>query len=415
MEAKNKKGFLSGTVAILTNVNFLLIIVVNMVSSIAFSMINTPVTLVGSNLGLSATLIGLIASLYSFSKILVRPFMGNSFKRWNPKWVYMAVLFMRGLVAVAYAFTNNIPMYIFSRLLQGVNFGCSNLATQIVVAEVVDREEIGSAFGLSSLLPKLVAAYTTIVSMFFYQNYGASVAFWASAAASVLSMILLLLVKFPDRTEEKKAFQKNLEENRFKKKGINDYIFLPAIPMSCIVCLLCLPTFAMETILLLYCKEIGVDFGAEYLAVYAAMMGIGAFAGGLLGDRLGEKFVVYASMIMAIVAFPLICVTTNKTVWMASAVLVGLYNAMPSPAIRANMMRQAGVLYSSIALATFCIFQDIASTVSSTIAGFLSDAFGFRMALCGLAVFPFIAMIIYTVLLFRAKNAPQTEKIRDSY
>lgn len=415
MEAQNKKGFLSGTLAILTNVNFLLIIVVNMVSSIAFSMINTPVTLVGSNLGLSATLIGLIASLYSFSKILVRPFMGNSFKRWNPKWVYMAVLFMRGLVAVAYAFTNNIPMYIFSRLLQGVNFGCSNLATQIVVAEVVDREEIGSAFGLSSLLPKLVAAYTTIVSMFFYQNYGASVAFWASAAASVLSMVLLLLVKFPDRTDEKKAFQKNLEENRAKKKGINDYIFLPAIPMSCIVCLLCLPTFAMETILLLYCKEIGVDFGAEYLAVYAAMMGIGAFAGGLLGDRLGEKFVVYASMIMAIVAFPLICITTNKTVWMASAVLVGLYNAMPSPAIRANMMRQAGILYSSIALATFCIFQDIASTISSTIAGFLSDAFGFRMALCGLAVFPFIAMIIYTVLLFRAKNAPQTEKSGDSY
>lgn len=411
MEAQNKKGFLSGTLAILTNVNFLLIIVVNMVSSIAFSMINTPVTLVGSNLGLSATLIGLIASLYSFSKILVRPFMGNSFKRWNPKWVYMAVLFMRGLVAVAYAFTNNIPMYIFSRLLQGVNFGCSNLATQIVVAEVVDREEIGSAFGLSSLLPKLVAAYTTIVSMFFYQNYGASVAFWASAAASVLSMVLLLLVKFPDRTEEKKAFQKNLEENRAKKKGINDYIFLPAIPMSCIVCLLCLPTFAMETILLLYCKEIGVDFGAEYLAVYAAMMGIGAFAGGLLGDRLGEKFVVYASMIMAIVAFPLICITTNKTVWMASAVLVGLYNAMPSPAIRANMMRQAGILYSSIALATFCIFQDIASTISSTIAGFLSDAFGFRMALCGLAIFPFIAMIIYTVLLFRAKNAPQTEDV----
>lgn len=411
MEAQNKKGFLSGTLAILTNVNFLLIIVVNMVSSIAFSMINTPVTLVGSNLGLSATLIGLIASLYSFSKILVRPFMGNSFKRWNPKWVYMAVLFMRGLVAVAYAFTNNIPMYIFSRLLQGVNFGCSNLATQIVVAEVVDREEIGSAFGLSSLLPKLVAAYTTIVSMFFYQNYGASVAFWASAAASVLSMLLLLLVKFPDRTEEKKAFQKNLEENRAKKKGINDYIFLPAIPMSCIVCLLCLPTFAMETILLLYCKEIGVDFGAEYLAVYAAMMGIGAFAGGLLGDRLGEKFVVYASMIMAIVAFPLICITTNKTVWMASAVLVGLYNAMPSPAIRANMMRQAGILYSSIALATFCIFQDIASTISSTIAGFLSDAFGFRMALCGLAIFPFIAMIIYTVLLFRAKNAPQTEDV----
>ncbi len=411
MEAQNKKGFLSGTLAILTNVNFLLIIVVNMVSSIAFSMINTPVTLVGSNLGLSATLIGLIASLYSFSKILVRPFMGNSFKRWNPKWVYMAVLFMRGLVAVAYAFTNNIPMYIFSRLLQGVNFGCSNLATQIVVAEVVDREEIGSAFGLSSLLPKLVAAYTTIVSMFFYQNYGASVAFWASAAASVLSMVLLLLVKFPDRTEEKKAFQKNLEENRAKKKGINDYIFLPAIPMSCIVCLLCLPTFAMETILLLYCKEIGVDFGAEYLAVYAAMMGIGAFAGGLLGDRLGEKFVVYASMIMAIVAFPLICITTNKMVWMASAVLVGLYNAMPSPAIRANMMRQAGILYSSIALATFCIFQDIASTISSTIAGFLSDAFGFRMALCGLAIFPFIAMIIYTVLLFRAKNAPQTEDV----
>lgn len=413
MEAQKKKGFISGTAAILTNVNFLLIIVVNMVSSIAFSMINTPVTLVGSNLGLSATLIGLIASLYSFSKILVRPFMGNSFKRWNPKWVYMAVLFMRGLVAVAYAFTNNIPMYIFSRLLQGVNFGCSNLATQIVVAEVVDREEIGSAFGLSSLLPKLVAAYTTIVSMFFYQNYGASVAFWASAAASLLSMVLLLLVKFPDRTEEKKAFQKNMEENRTKKKGINDYIFLPAIPMSCIVCLLCLPTFAMETILLLYCKEIGVDFGAEYLAVYAAMMGIGAFAGGLLGDRLGEKFVVYASMIMAIIAFPLICVTTNKTVWMASAVLVGLYNAMPSPAIRANMMRQAGILYSSIALATFCIFQDIASTVSSTIAGFLSDAFGFRMALCGLAIFPFIAMIIYTVLLFRAKNAPQTEKIGD--
>ena len=409
MEAQKKKGFISGTAAILTNVNFLLIIVVNMVSSIAFSMINTPVTLVGSNLGLSATLIGLIASLYSFSKILVRPFMGNSFKRWNPKWVYMAVLFMRGLVAVAYAFTNNIPMYIFSRLLQGVNFGCSNLATQIVVAEVVDREEIGSAFGLSSLLPKLVAAYTTIVSMFFYQNYGASVAFWASAAASLLSMVLLLLVKFPDRTEEKKAFQKNMEENRTKKKGINDYIFLPAIPMSCIVCLLCLPTFAMETILLLYCKEIGVDFGAEYLAVYAAMMGIGAFAGGLLGDRLGEKFVVYASMIMAIIAFPLICVTTNKTVWMASAVLVGLYNAMPSPAIRANMMRQAGILYSSIALATFCIFQDIASTVSSTIAGFLSDAFGF----CGLAIFPFIAMIIYTVLLFRAKNAPQTEKIGD--
>lgn len=156
-----------------------------------------------------------------------------------------------------------------------------------------------------------------------------------------------------------------------------------------------------------------MDFGAEYLAVYAAMMGIGAFAGGLLGDRLGEKFVVYASMIMAIIAFPLICITTNKTVWMASAVLVGLYNAMPSPAIRANMMRQAGILYSSIALATFCIFQDIASTVSSTIAGFLSDAFGFRMALCGLAIFPFIAMIIYTILLFRAKNAPQAEKIGD--
>ena len=403
-ETKKKKGLLAGTLAILTNRNFLLIILVNMISSIAFSMINTPVTLVGSNLGLSVTLIGLIASLYSFSKILVRPFMGNSFKRWNPKWVYMAVLFMRGLVAVAYAFTNNIPMYIFARLLQGVNFGCSNLATQIVVAEVVDREEIGSAFGLSSLLPKLVAAYTTMISMFFYNNYGASVAFWASAAASVLSMLVLLLVKFPDRSEEKLEAQKQTEQSKYKKKSINDYIYLPALPMSCIVCLLCLPTFAMETILLLYCKEIGVDFGAEYLAMYAAMMGIGAFVGGLMGDRLGEKFVVYLSMIMAIVAFPMITMTTNKTVWMCSAVLVGLYNAMPSPAIRANMMRHAGVLYSSVALATFCIFQDIASTASSTIAGFLTDTVGYKMALCGLAVFPVIAMVVYTVYIIRDKK-----------
>lgn len=404
MEETKKKGFIAGILAILTNVNFLLIIVVNMLSSIAFSMLNTPVSLVGSSLGLSATLIGLIASLYSFSKILVRPFMGNSFKRWNPKWVYMCVLFMRGLVAVAYAFTNNIPMYLFSRLLQGVNFGCSNLATQIVVAEVVDRDDIGSAFGLSSLLPKLVAAYTTVLSMFFYTNYGAAVAFWASAGASVISMLGLLLVKFPDRSEEKKEAMKQMELSRGRKKSINDYIYLPAIPMSCIVCLLCIPTFAMEIIILLYCQEIGVDFGAEYLALYAAMMGIGAFVGGLLGDKIGEKFVVYVSMIMAIVAFPMICLTTNKSVWMLSAVLVGLYNAMPSPAIRANMMRHAGVLYSSVALATFCIFQDIASTVSTTIAGVLSDAVGYRWALSGLTVFPIIAMIIYTVLVIKEKK-----------
>lgn len=379
---------------VLTNRNFWVALLIMVTANVGNACVRQPVTLLGDDLGLTASAIGFITSIYTVFAMLGRGPFGNAVDHAKKKtWVLAAQYIARGIIFIGFALCATIPMYVVLKFMQGLTFGMGHIAMMIVIAETMDKKALGTAFGLITLLPKLLSAVTTSITLWITTTFGVEYSCYAGAVLSFVPAALCLLLKMPERDEAEAAKPK-------KKFSLNTFAYWRAIPLVLIMTFVSVPSLFIDNFMVLFGREAGIDGqAAGYLTNYMMWMGIGAFLAGYAFDRWGFKKNAVVLCICAAVAQIMIGITLDSTVWIVSAVLCGIAAGGIAVIIRSFAVLKCPPTITALVVATLGVMQDLASLVGSAAGGVLADVLGYTTTFQVIAAFPVIALVMVVFFL----------------
>lgn len=377
-------------VDLLTNRNFWVAFIIQLIYTVGNVCVKQTVTLQASNLGMSAAIIGVIASCYTIMAMVCRTPFGQAMDRFDKKKVLMLTFIARALVFVGFGLCVNIPMFVGLRFLHGALFGMGHIAMMIVLAAGGNRKSLGAALGLMTLLPKLASSYTTKIALMICESVGTYAACYAGAVCNVICVLLCLFLVFQDRPIPAKT------KVGAAASGLKNYMNYRAVPLILLCTLVSVPSLFIDNFIVLYgmaVPEVAV-VAKEYLSRYMWWMGIGSFVAGYAFDRLGFRICTYPCIIMGIAAQVMLGFTTNPSVLMVSAILCGLAAGGISVTVRTHAVNESPAAVVALTIATTGLFQDLSSLLSSSLGGFLIDGIGYPGTFKMIIIFPVIALIM---------------------
>ncbi len=405
MEKTNKSPILTT----LATPAFWLAIIINIVANMAGSCLGQPVNLVANDLGMTATLIGFVASCYTIFALLIRtPFGTVLDTARKPAVVLFFSNVFTACVYLGFAVCNSVPFFIFLRLLHGFTFGMRNMAMSVVLAKGVDKKAFGTAMGLLTLIPKIFSSITTKITLWITGTAGIEYVAYAGAALAVLAGILCLFLKMDNSGSQGAG-----------KKGAKKHVFyFKALPVIVIFAILQIPSIASNNFIVLYGESANLsNAAATYASNQNLWMGIAGFICGYLVDKLdvkGAKWVSTVVLAIAAAAGLMVGFFQESNIWLISGILCGI-GAGGASIFRTVTLRESSASVRALAVGSFAMAQDMVSIFSSTVVGLLADRIGYSMTFVFLGALPIIGIVLTLfgfekfIGLLQDKNEPAVE------
>lgn len=393
---------------VLKNRNFWVALLIMITANVGNACVRQPVTLLGSDLGLTASAIGFIGSLYTVFAMLGRGPFGNAIDHAKRKtWVLAAQYVARGIVFIGFALCASVELYVALKFLQGLTFGMGHIAMLVVIAETMDKKAMGTAFGLITLIPKLLSAVTNSITLWITSTFGVEYSCYAGAILSFVPAALCLLLVMPNRSE---AVAKEK-----KKFSLRTFAYWRAVPLILIMTFISVPSLFIDNFMVLFGKE--ADLGGQaamYITTYMMWMGIGALVAGYVFDRFGFKANAIVLGVLALVAQLMLGFSTDNTVWLVSAVLCGIACGGIGVITRSYAVLKAPTAVTALVVATVGVMQDLASLLGQSVGGVLIDGIGFTGTFQVIAICPALALTMVIFFLPKLVNLMESKKVTDA-
>lgn len=130
--------------------DFLLIILANLATYMAFYMLLPTLPMYITLISGSSALSGLSMGVLLISAILIRPFAGKALDSSGRKGVYFCGLLIFLFTAVAFNLVHTLFWVLLFRFLQGFGWGATNTASGTVAADVIPRHRLAEAISRKS-------------------------------------------------------------------------------------------------------------------------------------------------------------------------------------------------------------------------------------------------------------------------
>lgn len=396
------KGSILGSVV--ANGNFWLCLIINIINKMGRSCVSQPVKLLGSTIGMPASLIGTAASVYLICSMVIRSPFGMMLDRYNKKLMLTGAFLIQGFSFLFYMFVDTPTMYFVAKVIEGFGFGVGYLAMTIIVAGTSDKKAMGSALGLMSMLPFIFASATNYITLQIRTLFGEEYSFIGGAACIAVCIVLSWLLRFDTKPAE---FAEPVKTKEKRSK----ILVVSALPTAAIMIAVIIPTLEADNYLAIYGEEAGIPYYAEYLSIYMVANGLSSGVVGYLRDRFGTKVTVYPVILSGVLATLIIGFTTNQALWMLSAVLMGVAGGGILIICRAQAVLNSSAKDVGLAVATNAIVMDFGSIIMNPASGALADIFGYANMYKIIAALPVLAFVF--TLLFYKKLFGKTARTED--
>ena len=385
---KNKESFV--------NKNYILMILINTLYTAAMGFATTHLTVHGTTeLGMSMTLFGTIASAYSVLCLVMRPISGNLVSRMNPKLIMMVSLGVATLSYLAFAISGNIPLFIMARIIQGIGFGMVGTCLPVLVAKSVPRARYSQALGIYMTIPMITGIITPTIIVAAKDALGYSFVCVIAAICAVVAIVCTMLLKFDKVKENENTERIKKEKKKFKLK---EAIAIEAWPvvLANIFCGICFTAIMMN--LLVFDEKIGLGVFAVWMSLYNGCNMFTRALGGIVADKIGSKKTLLICMLCLAAGLAIFAFTESYVLWLAAAVIYALgHGGFQAPMISACVscveQDRAGV-----ATGTMYMGADFGAIIAGTIVGILVDNLGYHnmyAVAMGCAVAAFVVLLAF--------------------
>ena len=358
--------------------DFILVLVISCFNQFATMATKTPINQFGTELGIAATLLGLIATIQGVWKMICRPIWGPINDSMNKKVAMTIALVIQLATYVIYAFTDSLAVFVIGRFVEGVSFAIVGTSVYAALGFVVDRRALGTAMGFYATFPKLVQAFAPAISMSLYTNHGARYAFLVSAGCIMASILLTQFLTFKNANEGPKKGQPKAPESKGRKKlgdiiSIKGLLFFPMILGDGF------QNGVLDLTVIVYATSLGIpEAGALFFSVQQFVTIFLAVPFGFIQDKLGGKVSVIFSYLCRAAGCFLIAMNPTHGFFVLAGVLCGTAkpgnNVLQTEAMKLQPKHRFG-----IAASTHLLLVDLGVMIGSGIGGLLVDNAGFNV------------------------------------
>lgn len=377
------------------NMMFIGIFLVNMALNFGQYMSNSLLSLYAKSMGAPAEQIGMLMSMFAITALIFRFVAGPAINAYNRK---IIVAIAMGCMASAYFGFSFAPKIagIFGiqvitvlkcfRLLQGIGSAFAGSCCLTIVSDMLPKDKFSSGMGIFACAQVIAQSIGPTVGVLLKDRLGYPVTYFIFGCLMVCAIIAALFLRL--KPSPRAPFNLKLE-NMVAKEAV-----LPAA----ITFLIALGFTTINSFLLVYAEERGINGASLFFTVYALTMLLTRPAIGKLTDKYGFVKVGIPSVFATACSLILIGISTNLPMLLFAAFINAFGYGAVMPALQSLSMRAVAPERRGSASSTNYIGQDTATLVGSMLAGYVAAIAGYTPLMWITMAIPVILAVLFIFL-----------------
>jgi MFS family permease len=328
---------------------------------------------------------GVAESVASFAK-LFSGYLTDRIDRRKPLVVagYAVANAVKPLLALATAWWHILLIRFSDRLAKGVR----GAPRDVMVAESVPKERLGSAYGLIQSMDSAGAIAGPLAALVLLARFGIRGVFWAAAIPGALCvMVALFGIRETRRsnpsTGSGQAFsQKKREVAHPAESPIAPTAASTALPGAFYTVLIAVTLFSLgnssDMFLVMRAQNVGIAVALAPLLglVFNLTYTLGSWPAGWFSDHFSRRWIAATGyLIFAAVYYVFGRAPSKLAIWITMAVY-GLYYALTQPVLKALVVETVGQNVRGRALGIYFFVTSVATLAASLITGELWKHYG---------------------------------------
>jgi MFS family permease len=337
---------------------------------------------------------GVAESVASFAK-LFSGYLTDRIDRRKPIVVagYFAANAVKPLLAIVTAWWHILLIRFTDRLAKGVR----GAPRDVMVAESVGKNKLGSAYGLIQSMDSAGAIAGPLIALVLLAHFGVRTIFLAAAIPGALAVLVALL-----GIRETKRPQSNDNDVKHSKPATSAPV--PAagngLPAAFYLVLFSVTLFSLgnssDMFLVMRAQNVGIRVALAPLLglVFNVTYTLGSWPAGWFSDRFSRRWIAAAGyFIFAAVYYVFGRAPSTLAIWITMAVY-GLYYALTQPVLKALVVETVGQEVRGRALGLYFFVTSVATLAASLITGELWKHYGASMPFYVSAGFATVSALI---------------------
>lgn len=350
----------------LMNSRYLMLLLINLVISISFSMVYTSIQKYAMGLGVTAAVAGIITGAFNIASMAIRPFSGLISDRINRKLLLVIAILGMGLTIFGYLFITNPTALIVLRCLHGVFFALSTTVNMSIIPGIVPQKQIGEAICYFGLSQSLAMAVGPSLSLWLTEVGGYALSFGVAAAMCIAGGCVAI------PTHLTGADSVPIPHHGLR---LSDIIVPRCLPFTMIEITISAVAGLESAYMVLYAASVGIANIGWYFTVSAVTVALCRLFLGKVIDQKGT-FTVFPGLGLMIVGLLILWLQQGAWMFALSAIVKTIGVNLAKPALQAASIKSVGAERRGAAVSTYYIGSDLGQGTSPMIAGRIVDSNG---------------------------------------
>lgn len=374
------------------NKTFVSVFIANALMYLSQMMMNTLVAKYADHLGATATTVGLVMSMFTYTALLLKLISAPAIDSFNRKYILAGAMLTMAIAFFGYGISTTIPVLMLSRLLQGAGQAFTATCCLALASDALPQDKLGSGIGIFSLAQAACQAIGPTVGLFLVGYVGYKTTFFVGSFIMFFAVFAAMKVKTEVRPKKKFVISIN---NIFAREAI-----IPAVLML----LLSLAYCNINSFLVIYAGKCGIETNIGFFfTVYAVTLLFTRPLIGKFSDKYGLYKVLIPAMCFFAIAFILISFATSLPMFLFAAFISAFGYGACQPAVQTLCMKCVSKDRRGAGSCTNYIGTDLGNLMGPIIAGWIIERMGYASMWRIMLMPVFIAM--FMVYLFRNRIA----------
>lgn len=379
------------------NRNFILVFLCNLLIAFSFHILTPTLPKYVVAMGGSVEMAGLVATAFTVTSVITRPFAGYYIGIKSRKKILMVSVSIIAAAILGYMFSPSVAIMMAFRLLHGIGWGMATTATSTVLVASILEEQIGRAIGLYGICSSLASVFAPNLGLKLSDSIGYFYMFLVAFVLAAGGCLLGLLIKESDlrASKEKPAEKINLLNRLFAKETTVPALITLSVGAGMAV---------ITNFIALYADSLRVENIGYFFTVAGAVM---LFTRPLFG-RLSDSRYNRTIVLVALGGFSLVFLTlglakTLPTLLLGAALYGTFYGAL-GPMMQSWCVRSVDVSKSGMANSAYYTALDIGNAIGAPVGGWISARMGYGSMYLIIMTLQLIALVFVFVWTMRERE-----------
>ncbi|MBP1697931.1 MAG: transporter [Deltaproteobacteria bacterium] len=324
-----------------------------------------------SRLGSKETEIGVLIGSFSFSSLVLRPFIGRALLRISEKYFMITGALLFALTSLAYLLASPFWPFLVVRIFQGIGLAFFNTAVFTLISNISPGIHRGQSLSYFFLAQNISLALAPSFGMFLIDEFSFTVLFLVCLGVSLFSLFIA------NKLGRRQVLQ--LEDSS-TEDGF--FIHRKVLPSSIISFFFYFIWGALCTFFPLYAIQNEVANPGLFFTAIAIILILGRAFGGKVLDLYRIERVILYFLTLCVISMTILAFSKTLLMFILVGVIWGIGAALLNPAVMAHTLDRAGS-YRGPAMGTYTAFSDFGLSLGPVIMGIIIPWTGYSiMFLC---------------------------------